>query len=103
LAAREPLHKGEEAVFDSWLEKRKPLRHSTGMSFAEMKEVLPSLSSHERLELIESLHALQEGVSVEEFRAMNAALEEELNDPSPTVPIEQVYQDLKNLTRSNAA
>lgn len=59
-------------MYDARLEKRAPLRHSTGMSFAEIKELLPTLSIEERTELHECLQALEEGVSVEELRAMNA-------------------------------
>jgi hypothetical protein len=55
------------------------------MSFAEMKELLPTLTPEERSSLIESLQAMEEGVSVEEFRRINAALDEEINDPSPEI------------------
>ena len=58
---------------------------------------MTSLSSQERAELQEYLHAIEEGVSVEELRAMNAALDEELNDPSPEISIEEVRTGLRNL------
>jgi hypothetical protein len=93
----------ERPLGDVRLENRALLRHIAGMSFAEMKELLPTLSSEERVELLECIQALGEGISVQELRAMNAALDEELNDPSPTVSIAEVYKDLENLTRNNAA
>ena len=67
------------------------------MSFAEMKEAVSTLTPAERAELAEYLAALEEGMSVEEFRRMNAALDEELNDPSPTLTLEEVRADLKSL------
>lgn len=59
------------------------------MSFAELKEALVTLSPEQRAERQESLHALEEGVSVEELRAINAALDEELNDPSDGLTLEE--------------
>ena len=38
------------------------------MSFAEMKEALVTLSPEQRAELQEHLHALEEGVTVEQLR-----------------------------------
>lgn len=73
------------------------------MSFAEIKELLPTLSIEERTELHECLQALEEGVSVEELRAMNAAIEEELNDPSPTLTLDEVRQNLRDMVRGDAA
>jgi hypothetical protein len=73
------------------------------MSFAEMKELLPTLSVDERASLFECLQALEEGISVEELRAMNAAIEEELNDPSPRLTSDQVRQNLREMIRSNAS
>jgi hypothetical protein len=72
------------------------------MSFAEVKELLPTLSIEERAELAECLQAIEEGVSVEELRAINAALDEEINDPSPTLSSEQVRTNLRNFVRKNA-
>ncbi len=62
-----------------------------------MKEAVSALTPAERVELAEYLAALEEGMSVEEFRRMNAALEEELNDPSPEVTLEEVRAELKSL------
>ncbi len=67
------------------------------MSFAEMKEALVTLSPEQRAELQESLHALEEGVSVQELRAMNAALDEEINAPSPGLTIEEVRQSIRSM------
>jgi len=73
------------------------------MSFAEMKELLPTLTPEERASLIESLQAMDEGVSVEEFRAINSALDEEIKDPSPEVSIDEVRAGLASWVRRNAA
>jgi len=67
------------------------------MSFSEIKEALVTLSSEQRTELQESLHALEEGVSVEELRAINAILDEELNDPSPGLKAEEVRENIRSL------
>ena len=63
----------------------------------------PSLTPEERKALQETLEALEEGVSVEEWRAMNAALDEELNDPSPTIPADQVFAEMETRFGPNAA
>jgi hypothetical protein len=68
-----------------------------GMSFAEMKEAVCTLSPAERAELAEYLAALEEGVSVEEFRRINAAIQEALDDPTPPLTLEEVRADLKSL------
>ena len=73
------------------------------MSFAEMKEALVTLSPKQRAELQESLHALEEGVSVEELRAINAALDEELNDPSPGLTLEEARESIRSLKPGDAA
>ncbi len=65
-------------------------------------EALPSLSPSERAELVESLQAIDEGVSVPELRAMNAAIDEALNDPSPSLTIEEVEEEMRKLCRDNA-
>ncbi len=62
-----------------------------------MKEAVGTLSPAERAELAEYLAALEEGVSVEEFRRINAAIDLELNDPSPECSVEQVEAELKSL------
>jgi len=73
------------------------------MSLAEIRAALPDLTAEERASLHETLFALEEGVSVEEWRAMNAALEEELAHPSPLIPAEQVFTRLEAKYRANAA
>ena len=73
------------------------------MTFAEMKEALVSLSPEERAELQESLHALEEGVSVEELRAINATLDEELNDPSSGLTLEEVRENIRSLKSGDVA
>ena len=65
------------------------------MSLSEIQAALPSLSAEERATLQEALYALEEGVSVEEWREMNAAIEEAFTDPSPTIPSEEVFSRLK--------
>ncbi len=67
-----------------------------------MKEAVSALTSAERAELAEYLAALEEGMSVEEFRRMNAAVELELNDPSPEVSLEEVEAGLKDLKPGDA-
>ena len=73
------------------------------MSFSEIKEALITLSPEQRTELQESLHALEEGVSVEELRAINATLDEELNDPSPGLTVEEVRQSIRSLKLGDVA
>ena len=55
------------------------------MSFAELKEALLTLSPEERAELREHLHALDEGISIEEYRAINAALDKKRTDPAARI------------------
>ena len=45
------------------------------MNFAEIKDALATLSPEQRAELEERLHALDEGVTVEELREINAMLQ----------------------------
>ncbi len=73
------------------------------MSFTEIMRELPKLSPDERAELQEHLHALQEGVSVEELRTLNSALDEELNDPSPGLSVEEVRESIRSLKPGDAA
>jgi len=73
------------------------------MSLSEIQDALPSLSAEERAALHEALYALEEGISVEEWRAMNAAIEEELLDPSPTIPAQQVFAKIEAKYGQNAA
>jgi hypothetical protein len=73
------------------------------MSFSEIKEALVTLSPEQRTELQESLHALEEGVSVEELRAINATLDEELNDPSPGLTLEEVRKNIRSLKTGDVA
>ena len=73
------------------------------MSFVEMKEALVTLLPEQRAELQESLHALEEGVSVEQLRAINAALDEELNAPSPGLTLEEVRESMRSLKPGDVA
>jgi len=73
------------------------------MSFAELKEALVTLSPEQRAELQESLHALEEGVSVQELRSINAALDEELNAPSSGLTLEEVRQSVCSLKPGDVA
>lgn len=68
-----------------------------------MKEALVTLSPEQRAELQESLHALEEGVSLEELRVINTTLDEELNDPSPGLTLEQVRENIRSLKPGDAA
>ena len=68
-----------------------------------MKEALVTLSPEQRTELQESLHALEEGVSVEELRAINATLDEELNVPSPGLTLEEVRENIRSLKPGDVA
>jgi hypothetical protein len=72
------------------------------VSFSELKEALVNLSSQERAELQTHLHALEEGVSVQELRSINAALDEELNDPSPGLTLEEVRESIRLLKPDDA-
>jgi len=67
------------------------------MSFTEIKEALVTLSVEERAQLQEQLNAMEEGVSVEELRAINRALDEAINDPSPNLTLEEVTHSIKSL------
>ena len=73
------------------------------MSFAEIKEALPSLSPEQRAELEEQLQALDEGVTIEQLREINAMLDEELNDPSPGLTLEQAQERISRLNLGDAA
>jgi hypothetical protein len=68
-----------------------------------MKEKLPTLSTEERASLLECLQAMKEGISVEEFRAIKAAIKEPTNDPSPSCSLEDLEADLEKFGLSNAA
>jgi hypothetical protein len=73
------------------------------MSFAEIKDALATLSPEQRGELEEQLHALDEGVTVEQLREMNAMLDEELNDPSVGFTLEQARERIRRLNLGAAA
>jgi hypothetical protein len=73
------------------------------MSFAELKEAIVTLSPEQRAELQESLHALEEGISVEELRAINAALDEELNAPSLGLTLEEARENIRSLKPGDVA
>jgi len=55
------------------------------------------LSPEQRAELEEELHALNEGISVEQLREINAMLDEEINDPSPGLTVKQVRENIRSL------
>jgi hypothetical protein len=73
------------------------------MSFAELKEALVTLSPQQRAEVQEHLHALEEGVSIAELRAINAVIDEELNDPSPGFTLEEVRESIRSMKPGDAA
>ncbi len=73
------------------------------MSFAEIKEALPTLSPEQRAELEEQLHALDEGVTVEQLHEINAMLDEEINDPSTGFTLEQARERISRLNVGDAA
>ena len=73
------------------------------MSFAEIKDALATLSPEQRAELEEQLHALDEGVTVEQLREINAMLDEELNDPSASFTLEQARERIRRLNLGDAA
>ncbi len=73
------------------------------MSFAEIKDALATLSPQQRAELEEQLHALDEGVTVEQLREINAMLDEEINDPSPGLTLEQARERISLLNLGDAA
>ncbi len=67
-----------------------------------MKQALFSLSPEQRAELEEQIHALDEGVTVEQLREINAMLDEELNDPSARYTFEQARKRLWDLNLDDA-
>jgi hypothetical protein len=73
------------------------------MSLGEMERLVAGLTEMERSALRDILNAAEEGMSVEEFRAMTAALDEALNDPSAPLPSEQVFAELRALYPSTNA
>jgi flagellar motor switch protein FliG len=73
------------------------------MSFAEMKEALVTLSPEQRAELEERIHALDEGITVEQLREINAMLDEELDTPSARSTVEQARERLRHLKLGDAA
>lgn len=72
------------------------------MTFAEIKQALATLSPEQRAELEEQLHALNEGVSVQQLREINAMLDEELNDPSPELTLDEVRKNIRQLKLGDA-
>jgi DNA-binding transcriptional MerR regulator len=72
------------------------------MSFTEIKEALSTLSQEQRAELEEHLHALDEGISVEQLREINAMLDEELNEPSTRFTLEQARERIRSLNLGDA-
>jgi flagellar motor switch protein FliG len=73
------------------------------MSFAEMKEALVTLSPEQRAEIEERIHALDEGITVEQLREINAMLDEELDTPSARYTVEQARERLRHLKLGDAA
>jgi hypothetical protein len=71
------------------------------VSTIELEKFVSSLSESERHALRDILGAAEEGVSVQEFRAMTAALDEELNDPSPALSATEVFAELRSLYPSD--
>ncbi len=72
------------------------------MSLAEIKEAVAALSAEERSQLRDVLDALEEGVSVEELRAIDHALDEALKGREPSIPAEQVWAEMDELLKSLA-
>jgi hypothetical protein len=73
------------------------------MSFVQLKESLAALTPDERAELRDCLLALEEGISVIELRKLHAALDEEFNNPSKGLTLEEVRDSVRTLGQSNAA
>ena len=74
------------------------------MSLVELEQLVSGLSESERKTLRDILHATEEGVSLDELHAMNAAIDEALKEPSAAMPADQVFAELKALyPLSNAA
>jgi hypothetical protein len=72
------------------------------VSLTEIQSALPSLTAEERKALQESLDALEEGVSVDELREINAALDEARHDPSPGVPADDVFAKMEAKIKRHA-
>ena len=68
-----------------------------------MKEALVTLSPEQRAELEERIHALDEGITVEQLREINAMLDEELDTPSARYTVEQARERLRHLKLGDAA
>lgn len=70
-------------------------RYRKLISLAELKEAMVALSSEERHQLRDILDALDEGATVEQLHEIDHLLEEALNDPRPSIPAEQVWDEMK--------
>ena len=73
------------------------------MSQVELENLVSGLTEAERSALRDILNAAEEGVSVEEFRAITTAIDEALNDPSPPIPAAQVFAELRSVYPSKSA
>jgi hypothetical protein len=98
-----PQAKGSDSSDSRRLVKTLPVCQFKDMSFAEIKEALPTLSPEQRAELEEQLHALDEGVTVEQLHEINAMLDEEINDPSTGFTLEQARERISRLNVGDAA
>lgn len=68
-----------------------------------MKEALATLSPEQRAELQDHLDAIDQGVTVQELRAIHAALDEELSSPSPGLTLQEARANLRSLKPGDAA
>lgn len=75
----------------------------TCMSFVQMKELLTSLTPDERAELRDCLQAMDEGISVQELHLLHAALDEEINHPSPGLTLDEVRKSVSTFGQGNVA
>ena len=69
----------------------------SNMSLAELETLVSGLTDEERKTLRNILNAAEEGVSIEEWDAMDTAVDEALKDRSPTIPADQVFAELRAL------
>ena len=69
----------------------------SNMSLAELETLVSGLTDEERKTLRNILNAADEGVSIEEWNAMDTAVDEALKDRSPTIPADQVFAELRSL------
>ena len=93
-------------MLDGEIDKDKRDRSATGpcnrVIAQECEDDAGEQAGHKH-DQFEGLHALEEGVSTQELRAINAALDEELNDPSPGLTLEQARKNLRALKPDDLA